>query len=129
MSIAELVARDGAVGDDCARSAVDVPSAEGQATDEELLRRFVAERNDFAFGELVTRHASLVMGVCRRAWEMSKMLKMRFKRHSWYWLGELHRCGEARRLPPGCTRPHTALHYGRGPNVFDARSCRLRPKP
>jgi RNA polymerase sigma factor (sigma-70 family) len=36
------------------------------AGDDELLRRFVATRDEQAFGELVRRHSGLVLGVCRR---------------------------------------------------------------
>src|SRR5262245_26076001 len=38
-----------------------------QATDRELLQRFVAERDEDAFASLVERHGSMVWGVCRRA--------------------------------------------------------------
>src|SRR5579859_3131865 len=38
-----------------------------QATDRELLRRFVAQRDEDAFAALVERHGSMVWGVCRRA--------------------------------------------------------------
>jgi RNA polymerase sigma factor (sigma-70 family) len=43
----------------------DGPSLPATA-DSELLRRFVAMRDEQAFGELVRRHSSLVLGVCRR---------------------------------------------------------------
>lgn len=39
---------------------------EDRSSDEALLRAFVTTRDDLAFAKLVTRHASLVMGVCRR---------------------------------------------------------------
>lgn len=35
-------------------------------SDEALLRAFVSDRDDLVFAKLVTRHAELVMGVCRR---------------------------------------------------------------
>lgn len=34
--------------------------------DEDLLRRFVTDRSDLSFAQLVTRHGPLVMSVCRR---------------------------------------------------------------
>ncbi len=37
-----------------------------QASDEALLRRFVADRSDLAFAQLVTKYGPLVMSVCRR---------------------------------------------------------------
>src|SRR5688572_20474535 len=37
------------------------------ATDRELLRRFARENDQDAFETLVTRHGTLVLGVCRRA--------------------------------------------------------------
>lgn len=36
------------------------------ASDRELLDRFLAERDETAFAEIVSRHGPLVMGVCRR---------------------------------------------------------------
>jgi RNA polymerase sigma factor (sigma-70 family) len=38
----------------------------GDSTDEELLGRFVAQRDETAFETLVQRHGPLVLGVCRR---------------------------------------------------------------
>jgi len=35
-------------------------------SDEELLRKFVVERDDRAFESLVDRHGGMVLGVCRR---------------------------------------------------------------
>src|SRR5437867_10716620 len=43
-----------------ARPAVDAP------TDGQLLERFVTQRDEAAFAELVHRHGALVLGVCRR---------------------------------------------------------------
>jgi RNA polymerase sigma factor (sigma-70 family) len=40
--------------------------AQIEATDEELLKSFVDQQQDAAFAELVTRHGSMVLGVCRR---------------------------------------------------------------
>src|SRR4051794_14651098 len=40
--------------------------AAAHGPDEELLRRFVAHRDDAAFAELVRRHGPVVLGVCRR---------------------------------------------------------------
>jgi len=42
------------------------PAASAEASDDELLRKFVVERDDRAFGLLVERHSGMVMGVCRR---------------------------------------------------------------
>jgi RNA polymerase sigma factor (sigma-70 family) len=42
------------------------PAAEEGPTDGELLERFVHERDDAAFEELVRRHGPMVHGVCRR---------------------------------------------------------------
>jgi RNA polymerase sigma factor (sigma-70 family) len=42
------------------------PAAGAEASDDELLRKFVVERDDRAFGLLVERHSGMVMGVCRR---------------------------------------------------------------
>ena len=38
----------------------------GEPTDGELLDRFVTDRNEAAFVELVHRHGQMVHGVCRR---------------------------------------------------------------
>src|SRR5436305_12032489 len=38
----------------------------GDRTDSDLLGRFVAHREEAAFGILVERHAPMVMGACRR---------------------------------------------------------------
>lgn len=43
-----------------------LPVGAAATSDEELLRRFVVERDDRAFAELVGRHGGMVMGVCRR---------------------------------------------------------------
>lgn len=43
-----------------------VPTGIGPTSDEELLRKFVVERDDRAFAELVDRHGGMVLGVCRR---------------------------------------------------------------
>jgi RNA polymerase sigma factor (sigma-70 family) len=40
--------------------------ADVDATDRELLHRFVAQREEAAFSELVRRHGPMVLGVCRR---------------------------------------------------------------
>jgi RNA polymerase sigma factor (sigma-70 family) len=42
-------------------------SEEGRPTDGQLLERFVAQREEAAFEELVRRHGPMVLGVCRRA--------------------------------------------------------------
>lgn len=42
------------------------PAASAEASDDELLRKFVVERDDRAFALLVERHSGMVMGVCRR---------------------------------------------------------------
>jgi RNA polymerase sigma-70 factor (ECF subfamily) len=39
---------------------------EGRPTDGQLLERFVAQREEAAFEELVRRHGPMVLGVCRR---------------------------------------------------------------
>jgi RNA polymerase sigma factor (sigma-70 family) len=41
-------------------------AARPRPSDEELLRRFVADRSDLAFAQLVTTYGPLVMAVCRR---------------------------------------------------------------
>jgi RNA polymerase sigma factor (sigma-70 family) len=38
----------------------------GQQTDSQLLKRFLTERNEEAFAELVRRHGPIVLGICRR---------------------------------------------------------------
>src|SRR5262245_31719811 len=47
------------------RRAIQGYAAEGQS-DEELLRRFVAAREEAAFTALVRRHGPMVLGVCQR---------------------------------------------------------------
>ncbi|MDV6033248.1 MAG: sigma-70 family RNA polymerase sigma factor [Phycisphaera sp. RhM] len=49
---------------DCQHSTGESNRSESDAA---LLREFAASRNDLVFAQLVTRHAGLVMGVCRRA--------------------------------------------------------------
>ena len=41
-------------------------TASGNLSDEQLLRRFVAERDESAFEALLIRHGPMVLGVCRR---------------------------------------------------------------
>lgn len=43
-----------------------IPTGTAATSDEELLRKFVVERDDRAFAELVGRHGGMVLGVCRR---------------------------------------------------------------
>jgi hypothetical protein len=50
----------------CARCDSRPPLLWSSLSDDKLLVRFLQERNDQAFGELVSRHLPLVMGVCRR---------------------------------------------------------------
>src|SRR5438105_10301483 len=38
----------------------------GDGSDQQLLHRFVLERNEEAFAAIVDRHGPMVMGVCRR---------------------------------------------------------------
>jgi RNA polymerase sigma factor (sigma-70 family) len=38
----------------------------GDQTDEQLLRQFLAERDELAFASLVRRHGDMVLGLCRR---------------------------------------------------------------
>src|SRR5215468_2448544 len=47
------------------RRAAPLP-AEGRLTDGQLLERFLAQREEAAFEELVRRHGPMVLGVCRR---------------------------------------------------------------
>lgn len=41
-------------------------TSEMEATDAELLRRYVARRDEVAFADLLRRHGPMVLGVCRR---------------------------------------------------------------
>src|SRR5436305_1938877 len=43
-----------------------LPAVRPPAADRDLLRAFLAERNEPAFAELVRRHGPVVYGVCRR---------------------------------------------------------------
>lgn len=47
------------------RTIVGLPNAGGTA-DEQLIERFVAQRDEAAFRDLVERHGPMVLGVCRR---------------------------------------------------------------
>src|SRR5690348_7542618 len=42
------------------------PGGAAPATDAELLKRFVARRDEAAFAALLGRHGPMVLGVCRR---------------------------------------------------------------
>jgi RNA polymerase sigma factor (sigma-70 family) len=50
---------------DHVRQALPPPHAADQS-DEQLLRRFLAERDELAFATLVRRHGAMVLGLCRR---------------------------------------------------------------
>jgi RNA polymerase sigma-70 factor (ECF subfamily) len=58
------------------------PRPAEDATDRELLERFVSRRDQAAFAALVQRHGPLVLGVCRRvlrdAWEAEDVLQATF---------------------------------------------------
>ena len=66
MSIVETVEHEVAKKGEESRQEKSHPHVDCQGSDDELLRRFLADRNDSAFAQLVTRHGPLVMAVCRR---------------------------------------------------------------
>jgi len=65
MSTVVVASQDVAVEEKHWQRDENLPHAQPQA-DDELLRRFVAERDETAFTQIVTRHSPLVMSVCRR---------------------------------------------------------------
>lgn len=67
MSVADLHLRD--MAPPCAEgSGENVPPGPQEGSrDEALLQQFVSDQSEQAFSRLVSRHAGLVMGVCRRA--------------------------------------------------------------
>ena len=67
MSIAESTTRDVVAEGPGVRPGCSFPRGDQETTDGELLRRFVADRDETAFAQLVARHAAQVIGVCRRA--------------------------------------------------------------
>ena len=55
-----------------------------QVPDRELIRRFVDAGDQDAFAALVRRHGSMVFGVCRHCFLISRMLRMSFRQLSSY---------------------------------------------
>ncbi len=67
MSVLEPVVVTVAVEEQSLLQDEDSSRAEGKLLDDDILRRFVSDRDEMAFAKLVERHAAMVMGVCRRA--------------------------------------------------------------
>jgi hypothetical protein len=51
--------------------------------DRDLLARFVASRDEDAFGEIVRRHGPMVLAVCRRVTGRPHDAEDAFQRRSW----------------------------------------------